>query len=140
MLPAILVTAACHVAGTAPFLRPDGDCTPGAYERLTMAQACVHKPRPSLPAVERRFILGRYGVPKFAGDDGELDHRIPFSLGGTTDRANIWPEAGRRPNPKDKLETFVWRRVCVEGTMRLGTARVIFRGDWVAAYRRYGLI
>jgi hypothetical protein len=27
--------------------------------------------------------------------------------------------------------------VCVDGTMRMSTARGIFKGDWVAAYRRY---
>jgi hypothetical protein len=139
MLSATLVTAVCHVAGTAPFLRPDGDCTPGAHAKLTPAQVCVHKRRPSLRAAEKRSILASYDVPGFANDDGELDHRVPFFLGGTTDRRNIWPEAGARPNPKDDLEQYVRQRVCVDGTMRVRTARGIFRSDWVAAYRRYGI-
>jgi hypothetical protein len=42
MLAAILAAVACHVGGQAPFLRPDDDCTPGAYKNLTLAQACVH--------------------------------------------------------------------------------------------------
>jgi len=128
----------CHVGGQAPFLRPDTDCTPGAFEDLSRAQACVHKERRALPAAERHFILS-YGVPSWKGSDGELDHRVPFFVGGTTDRANIWPEAGPRPNPKDRLETYVYGRVCTKRTMRLSTARAIFTGDWVVAFRRHHL-
>jgi hypothetical protein len=69
----------------------------------------------------------------------DFDHRVPFSLGGTTDRANIWPEAGSIPNTKDKLEDYVHGRVCDKRTMRLRTARAIFLGDWVAAFRKYHL-
>jgi hypothetical protein len=137
MLAAILAAAVCHIGGQAPFLRPDRECTPGAFDPLSRPQVCKHKKRPSLPAADRRFILASYGLPDFSGRDGELDHRVPFSLGGATDRANIWPEPGPRPNPKDKLEDYVWRRVCVKRTMRLSTARAIFEDDWVIAYRRY---
>ena len=35
------------------------------------------------------------------------------------------------------LEQYVRQRVCVTKTMRLRTARAIFKGDWVVAYRRY---
>jgi hypothetical protein len=139
MIAAILAAAVCHVGGQAPFVRPDDDCTPGAYKNLTAAQACKHKERPSLPAAERRFILTSYGVPNWTGQSGELDHRVPFSFGGTTDRANIWPEEGSIPNTKDKLEFYIHDRVCHDRTMRLRTARAIFLGDWVAAYRRYGI-
>jgi hypothetical protein len=139
MIAAILAAAVCHIGGQAPFLRPDDDCTPGAFKNLTRAQACVHKQRPPLPAAERRFIVASYGVPKWSGQNGELDHRVPFALGGTTDRANIWPEAGSIPNTKDRLEDYIHARVCDKRTMRLQTARTIFLGDWVAAYRKYHL-
>jgi hypothetical protein len=89
MLAVVLAAAVCHIGGQVPFLRPDDDCTPGAFDPLTRAQACRHNERPSLAAADRRFILASYGVPGFSGGDGELDHRVPFSLGGTTDRANI---------------------------------------------------
>jgi hypothetical protein len=83
--------------------------------------------------------LTGYGVPNWTGQNGELDPRVPFSFGGTTDRANIWPEAGSIPNTKDKLEFYIHDRVCHDGTMRLRTARAIFLGDWVAAFRKYHL-
>jgi hypothetical protein len=60
-------------------------------QNLTVAQACKHKERPSLRAAERRFILTSYGVPNWTGQNSELDHRVPFSFGGTTDRAKSGP-------------------------------------------------
>lgn len=141
MLAVLLAAAVCHAGGQAPFVTPDPVCTPGAYERLSRTQVCTHKPRPPLPSSERRWILVSYGVPRWSGRDGELDHRVPFFLGGTTDRANIWPEVGRIPNAKDILEFYVYRRVCLASPypMRVGTARALFTADWVAAFRKYRL-
>src|SRR6186997_710708 len=113
MIATLLTTLAmCHTLGAAPMVAPDNGCTPGAYDRITLTQACVSKARPALPAADRRRILARYGVPNWTGADGELDHRQPFFLGGRTNVANIWPERGTIPNPKDKLEAYVYRRVC----------------------------
>jgi hypothetical protein len=72
---------------------------------------------------------GAYGVPDWDGDDGELDHRIPFFLGGRTDRSNIWPEPGPIPNRKDALERLAYERVC-NGHMRVRRAVRWFRRDW----------
>jgi hypothetical protein len=132
-----VAAVACALAGSGNFTVPDDHCTPGATARLARTQACQHRDRPTLPAADRRWILSAYGVPGWTGRDGELDHRIPFFLGGRTDRLNIWPERGSIPNPKDRLESYVWRRVCVRRTMRPSTARALFRRDWRIAYRRY---
>lgn len=137
MLALALATMACHVGGHVPFVRPDNVCTPGRYERLSRQQVCTHKERPALSEADRRWILTRYGVPGWSGRDGELDHRVPFFLGGTTDRRNIWPEPERVPNTKDRLEFYIYARVCVRHTMRVRTARLIFLADWVASYRKY---
>ena len=137
ILTAILASVACQVGGHAPFYKPDNACTPGAYVRKTVADICDgDTDRPSLPAGERRIIITNYGVPGWSGADGELDHRVPLVLGGTTDRRNIWPERGSIPNTKDRLENYVYRRVCSH-TMRLRTARIIFLNDWVVHYREY---
>lgn len=141
MIVAFLATAVCHIGGQAPFLKPDDQCTPGAYDSLSRAQACVHKTRSPLSPQDRRWILLSYSVPEWSGRNGELDHRVPFFLGGTTDRRNIWPEVGRIPNPKDVLEFYVYRRVCLASPypMRVRTARAIFTADWVSAFRKYRL-
>jgi hypothetical protein len=130
----------CHAQGTAPFTAPDNGCTPGAFVHKTKADVCDGKTeRPRLPSAEERFIERSYGFAVFTGSTGELDHRIPLVFGGTTDRRNIWPEVGSRPNPKDRLEDLLYRRVCtgVPHRMRLSTAIRIFQADWRPAYTRY---
>lgn len=112
-------------------------CTPGAYVSLGRAAACTSKDRPTLKAADRREILRRYGVPDWSGRDGELDHLVPFWLGGKTTPRNIWPEPGAIPNKKDRLEDYTRRRVCVAHSMRVRTARRIFTADWRVYYRRY---
>lgn len=139
VIATLLMVAACHVGGHAPLVTPDNACTPGSYTRLTRAQACTSKDRPSLPAADRRWIVSRYGVPGWSGVNGELDHRVPFFLGGNTNRRNIWPEVGSIPNAKDSLEFYVRRRVCVTHTMRVRTAVRLFLSNWVQAYSYYGL-
>lgn len=116
---------------------PDDRCTPGAYENLSKAQVCVHKVRPRVTSRLRKSIKSAYGV---AGTwTGEIDHRVPFFLGGYTTALNLWPEAGKIPNPKDGLERYVYERVCHRkpAAMRLSTARGIFLKDWRTAYQRY---
>jgi hypothetical protein len=127
----------CHVAGAGGFLRPDDRCTPGTFDELSRAEACRHKQRLSLPAAEKRRIARQYGFSRWSGRDGELDHRVPFFLGGRTEEDNLWPEAGSIPNVKDRLEFAVHARVCDAGSMTVGKARNVFLGDWTTAYARY---
>lgn len=124
--------AACRVQGSGDLVRPDDGCTPGAFDRLSRAAVCRHKQRPSLPVTERLRILREYGVPAWSGRDGELDHRVPFFLGGKTTEDNLWPERGEIPNEKDRVENEVRRRVC-KGSMTVAQARAVFLGDWTKA-------
>jgi hypothetical protein len=135
--PASSPNAPCHIGGSGDFIRPDNFCTPGTFDRLSRSQACVHKERPSLSATAKRRIFRQYGFSSWTGRNGEIDHRIPFFLGGRTERLNLWPEAGTIPNTKDKLEFEVYDRVCDQGTMTVAQAVVVFRGDWTKAYRKY---
>lgn len=136
--PRATTTSKCHVTYSDGLPGPDDACTPGSYAHLTTAQACASKLRPDTKAATREKVLTRYGVPGWNGRDGELDHRLPFWMGGRTTAKNLWPEPGHIPNLKDKLEyPYLWRRVCVAHTMRLRTARALFLGDWRVAYRKY---
>jgi hypothetical protein len=141
VIAALAVAVACHVGGAGPMLAPDNDlaCTPGSYQRLTAVQVCSSKIRPYLPAAVRRDILARYHVPAWSGADGELDHRVPLFLGGNTNRRNLWPERGPIPNAKDRLEAYVYGRVCRDRNMRVRTAVRMFLADWRGAYVAYGL-
>jgi hypothetical protein len=135
--------ASCTVSDAGGLPGPDSSagCTPGSFERLSKAAVCRSKRRPDTPASVRHAVLTSYGVPSWTGRDGEIDHRVPFFLGGLTDRANLWPERGAIPNEKDRLESYVYRRVCQRepSAMRVATARGLFLGDWRRAYRRYHL-
>jgi hypothetical protein len=136
---ALLAAAACHTGGSAPFVTPDGRCTPGSRVVLTHRQICTHKDRGSLSATVRREVVTQYGVPDWSGRDGEIDHRVPWFLTHDSSENNLWPEVGSIPNPKDKLEAYVYGRVCRRSPapMRDSTARGIFRGNWVRWYRFY---
>jgi hypothetical protein len=123
----------CHAAGAGALIRPDDGCTPGTFDALSRAAACVHKTRPSLPAAERRRIARQYGYRSWSGRDGELDHRVPFFLGGRTEEDNLWPEPGAIPNAKDRVERDVYERVCVRGSMTVDEGRRVFLGDWTRA-------
>jgi hypothetical protein len=125
----------CHVLGSAAFTAPDNACTPGAYRVLSRSAVCSTKDRPTLPAADRRKVVSEYGVPRWSGANGELDHRVPLFLGGLTVENNIWPERGGIPNRKDALENLVRRRICVDRTMRVRTGVRIFLSDWRHAYR-----
>jgi hypothetical protein len=141
-LAALALAAPCHTTGTAPFTSPDSACTPGAFVRKTKEDVCDgNTVRPSLSAQERRHILIAYGVPSWSGANGELDHRVPLALGGVTDHRNVWPEAGPLPNPKDRLEAVILRRVCkgLPHPMRVRTAVNVFRADWRAGFTYYVL-
>lgn len=136
---AVTTIAVCAVLGGGAFAAPDNGCTPGAYDRLTRREVCATKIRHSLRAFDRRWIVMSYRVPSWDGEDGELDHRVPFFLGGRTNRRNVWPQRGPIPNRKDKLEGYVRRRVC-EGEpyrMSVRTARRMFLADWRHAYHAY---
>jgi len=128
---------ACHVHGSGGFVRPDDRCTPGTFDTLTRVQACRHKKRPFLSLRERRRISAQYGFRHWTGRNGELDHRVPFFLGGRTEEDNLWPEHGSIPNVKDRLEFRIHDMVCDWRIMSVTEAREVFLGDWTEAYRRY---
>jgi hypothetical protein len=133
--------ARCHSGGSGLAAHPDNRCTPGAYARLSRAQACKHRDRPDLPERWRERILRNYGVPNWSGENGEIDHRVPFFLGGRTTPTNLWPERGSIPNLKDKLEVTarnsIYHQVCESKTMTPQQGREVFMGDWRRAYRKY---
>jgi hypothetical protein len=135
----LALLAVCLTIGAQPFVRPDQACTPGDTDRLTTAEVCTPKTRPALAAADRRRILARYGYATWTGANGELDHRIPVFLGGRTDVRNVWPEPGPIPNRKDRLESYVYNRICTWRTMRPRYAVHIFAGNWTLYSKRYGL-
>ena len=73
----------------------------------------------------------------------ELDHLISIELGGANDAANLWPELGPIPNPKDTVENALHAWVCAaagaEAEARLHDAQVAIAADWTTAEQTLGI-
>ena len=136
----------CHARGHGSFTLPDRRCTPGTSDRrvtpATIAGTICRRGytrtvRPS-EAVTKPEKLGSMRAYSDHGSPHgyEYDHLIPLELGGApNDPRNLWPEPGGTPNPKDRLENLLHRRVC-DGLVGLRAAQREIATDWVAAYRR----
>lgn len=134
----------CHAL---PGPRPDPQCTPGAFDpAVTQANistticrsgytATVRPPVEQTDRAKRTLYLD-YGVP--SGTTSELDHLISLELGGSNDTANLWPQIGKVPNPKDKVENDLHDAVC-SGKVTLLAAQQAIASDWTTAEQRLGL-
>jgi hypothetical protein len=127
--------------------RPDPQCTPGSFDpAVTQAniQTTICRSgytatvRPPVDQTEKakHALYGAYGVP--AGTTSELDHLVSLELGGSNDEANLWPEIGKVPNPKDKVENALHDAVC-SGKVTLAAAQQAIASDWTTAEQRLGV-
>ena len=136
--------------GTCRFLpgpRPDPACTPGAFDP-SVTQANIKTTicksgytatvRPSTAETDKakHSLYLAYGVS--AGTVSELDHLVSLELGGANDAANLWPEVGKIPNPKDTVENDLHDAVC-SGKVTLAAAQQAIASDWTTAEQRLGL-
>lgn len=127
---------------------PDGSCTPGSvdpavtqrniYSTICRAgyTAKVRPPESQTEHAKYDVAYPAYHIRQSAVS--ELDHLVPLELGGSNDITNLWPEVGRVPNPKDKVEGALNRAVC-DGRARLAAAQNAIASDWMTAERRLGL-
>lgn len=142
-----VVPADCHGTGNSPAtVLPDPACTPGGIDPV-VSQAtikttiCVRgytatvRPPVSQTAPFKRAVTLAYGLA--AGTPSELDHLVPLELGGDNDAANLWPETGPIPNPKDTVENQLKADVCA-GKVRLADAQNAIAADWTTALARTG--
>ena len=143
-----------QVTGTAPATchalsgpRPDPSCTPGAVDpAVTQANIATTicnsgytaKVRPPASATDRlkKQMYQAYGIA--SGTVSELDHLVSLELGGANDAANLWPEVGSVPNPKDKVENDLHRAVCAK-KVTLAAAQQAIAANWQTAEAQLGL-
>ncbi|HKF76665.1 MAG TPA: hypothetical protein VKF59_11030 [Candidatus Dormibacteraeota bacterium] len=140
--------AHCTARGSGLQVLPDPACTPGAIDpRVTQddlgTTVCrsgytrTVRPPTSYTEPLKRELMLRYGDTGPLGAY-ELDHLISLELGGNpTSVANLWPEPGASPNPKDQVELAANRAVC-SGRMTLADAQRAIATDWVQLGRRLG--
>jgi hypothetical protein len=136
----------CHVRHGGRL--PDRSCTPGSVDpavrqaniRSTICRAgWTKKVRPSSWRTE--WAKYRVAYPAYhlrGGVRSELDHLVPLELGGSNDITNLWPEVGKLPNPKDKVENALNHAVC-DGRVSLAAAQQAIASDWLTAIARLGL-
>lgn len=138
----------CQVRGSGTSVLPDPACTPGAIDpavnpKTIFATICVHgwtatvrPPETQTSAFKFNVAYPAYGIPARA--KSELDHLVPLELGGANDAANLWPETGTIPNPKDGVESALRAAVC-SGEVPLLTAQLAIARDWLTAEKVLGL-
>lgn len=132
-----VVTSGCHVSADGG---PDTACTPGVTDsRVTQANIqqtiCVPGYTKTVRATTQATkdaVLAAYGLQR--PWKGEIDHLISLELGGADVQANLWPEAGAIPNPKDHEENVLHAEVCA-GTITLAQAQDTIR-HWQAGWRQ----
>lgn len=112
----------CHARG----VLPDPLCTPGSIDRnvnqeniqQTICKKNYTKTvRPSSAYIYKlkKIQIEEYGYTDKNPSNYEEDHLISLELGGSaSDPANLWPEWGPIPNPKDAVENLCHRKVCRE--------------------------
>jgi hypothetical protein len=127
---------------------PDPACTPGAIDPAVTQQnigsticrrgytTTVRPPESETEHAKFDVAYPAYGVSHFARS--ELDHLVPLELGGANDIANLWPEVGKQPNPKDMVESDLHRAVC-DGRVGLAAAQQAIATDWMTAETRLGI-
>lgn len=127
---------------------PDPACTPGAIDPA-VTQQNIHSTicrsgytktvRPPESETERaKFDVDYRAYHVRHSSKSELDHLVSLELGGDNDIANLWPEVGKLPNPKDKVENDLHRAVC-DGRVSLAAAQRAIASDWMTAEGKLGL-
>ncbi len=151
----------CHYRTSHGYDIPDPACTPGAIDARVIQSGIVRticrpggytrsvRPPLSLTGPAKAASAAAYSDPNPASRT-ELDHLVPLSLGGSSDRANLWAEpdqgspAAFSPtdpfgiNAKDGVEDVLHRAVC-DGTVRLARAQSAIASDWTTALTQLGL-
>jgi hypothetical protein len=139
-----LTVTTCHVVSGS---RPDPACTPGSIDpAVTQADIATTicksgytsavRPSSSETNKAKKSLYTAYGIP--VGTVSELDHLVSLELGGSNDVANLWPEAGSIPNPKDSVENALHKAVCA-GKVTLAAAQQAIATNWQSAESDLGL-
>lgn len=136
----------CHARDNGKL--PDRRCTPGGADPevtqsnidsticVTGYTARVRPPESQTEAFKFAEAYPAYGIA--AGVTSELDHLVPLELGGSNDEANLWPEVGSLPNPKDGVENALHQAVC-DGKVGLRAAQRAIAANWLTAEHVLGL-
>lgn len=136
----------CRATGSEAFSGPDLSCTSGARNPAVRQSTidttiCVKgysatvRPSTTITRAEKIASMAAYG-DSAPSSHYEYDHLVSLELGGApNDPRNLWPEPGKIPNPKDRVENRLHRDVCA-GKITLIVAQREIAKDWVSTYHQ----
>lgn len=121
---------------------PDKACTPGEIiPGITADQICspeYAKQEPRLPKRLKASIFAAYGISDDKASNYELDYLIPFSLGGSTEITNLWPQS-IEPKPgyheRRRVTQYLHDQVCgVEMSLQEAQNKIV--DSWPYIYNQ----
>lgn len=117
---------------------PNPQMTPGEAQTTDLGLICtspVRVPR-DVPVSVKMQVFINYHIPWANHHLYEVDHLIPIELGGANTIANLWPEFGPIPNPKDRVENRLHALVCT-GKVTIEVAQHDIAVNWKEAQIKY---
>jgi hypothetical protein len=137
------MAAACVMAlpAIAAAQLPNNLYTPGKADKVDVKRLCAAdfdaaaKP---LSAWQKNEALTRYGV-RPESFNGDLEHLVPVTLGGTNDPDNLYPfhaQGEYTVEAKQRLAAKLHELVC-DGKISLKQAQDVFKKDWTKGYKQY---
>ena len=125
----------------APIL-PDPRLTPGAIlttDRSVVCRQGYSKTARRAGVDLKQTVYARYRLSK-KGGHYEMDHLVPFSIGGADVVENLWPQShDTQPwnaDVKDRLEWKLLSLVC-RGELPMAQAQREIATNWIEAYKKY---
>ena len=139
----LVLTGLCLAQSSSPPMVPLSSLTPGDILTSDVNVVCVsgYSARVrNVSAATKRQVFQAYGLVKKAGQEWEVDHLVPLSIGGSNSVRNLWPQAGFTVplnfHVKDKLENAMLDLVC-SGRLDLAQAQREIAANWPRAYKEY---
>lgn len=116
-------------------LLPDPACTPGAVRTADRTLLCLPRDlsSPVRGGVSREGwseVMRAYGMKRLRSVS--INRLIPLSLGGSNQRANLWPIKSKLVSRKRKVERRLIRQVC-SGELNLSRAQQRLSENWTQA-------
>jgi hypothetical protein len=106
---------------------------PGAFDpAATYAAVCTAgyaRSHRRVPYRLRDAVYAAYGLPRGHRTGYVIDHFVPLELGGTNDRANLWPQTRAEAKRKDLDEGRLRAEVC-SNALSLDSARAEILRLW----------